>query len=263
LAIASASACAVLSGLDRLVEKDCVEPCEGATDAMIEEARSVDSSHHEAAAAEAAAVDAGEDSIDASHDSPADRSSPDADDGTAAGDSGDARPSTDAPVADTSGDARPSTDAPIADASMCKNDLSNIGRADFHISLTMTTTQTGQAAVVNQRTLCGFAMFWDITLDDKGRVFAETDDYSPTNGSMTYASVTSAGAVNDGRPHAILFQRVAQVLTVKIDGAASGPTPSVSDLRQLPPLLVGQDACDSPVRAPFVGTITNVCATSP
>jgi hypothetical protein len=111
-------------------------------------------------------------------------------------------------------------------------------------------------------------MFWDVTLDDQGRVFAETDDYSPPSGSMTYASVTSTVAVNDGRSHAIVVQRVAQVLTVKIDGVAAGSTPSASNLRQLPQLQEGVDACDvgscsNCVRQALVGSITNFCATSP
>jgi hypothetical protein len=260
LAIGSASACSVVTGLDRLVknEDQCVEPCDGGTDATFDAIRPADS-HRETAPPEAAAVDAGHNSIDASPDSPADRSSPDAGDADADAALGDA-PIGDAPGGE-SGDAR-------ADASMCKNDLSNVGTADFHISFTLRTKQTGQAAVVNQRPACGFAMFWDITLDDQGRVLAETDDYSPTGGSMAYASVTSTVAVNDGRPHAIVVQRVAQVLTVKIDGAASGSTPVASNLHLLPALQEGVDACDvgscsNCVRQPRVGSITNFCATSP
>ncbi len=272
LAIGSASACSVVTGLDRLVkdENQCVEPCDGGTDATFDAIRPADS-HRETAPPEAAAVDAGHNSIDASPDSPVDRSSPDAEDGEAS--------LADSPVADADADAAlgdaPMRDAPggesgdaQADASMCKNDLSNVRTADFHISFTMRTKQTGQAAVVNQRPACGFAMFWDITLDDQGRVLAETDDASPTSGSMAYASVTSTVAVNDDRPHAIVVQRVAQVLTVKIDGAASGSTPSASDLHQLPPFQEGVDACDvgscsNCVRQALVGSITNFCATSP
>ena len=270
LAIGSASACSVVTGLDSLVkdEDQCVEPCNGGTDATFDAVGPADG-HRETAPPEAAAVDAGHNSIDASTDSPVDRSSPDAEDGEAS--------LVDSPVADADaalGDA-PMRDAPgaesgdaQADASMCKNDLSNVGTADFHISFTLRTRQTGQAAVVNQRPACGYAMFWDVTLDDQGRVFAETDDYSPPSGSMTYASVTSTVAVNDGRSHAIVVQRVAEVLTVKIDGVGSGSTPAASNLRQLPALQEGVDACDvgscsNCVRQALVGSITNFCAASP
>ena len=270
LAIGSAPACSVVTGLDRLVKEQCAEPCEGGTDATFDAVGHADS-YRETAPPEASAVDAEHNSIDASPDGPIDRSSPDAEDGEVSlADS----PVADADAAAAPGDA-PMGDAPAgdsgdaqADASMCKNDLSNVGTADFHISFAVRTKQTGQAALVNQRPACGHAMFWDVTLDDQGRVFAETDDYSPTGGPITYASVTSTVAVNDDRSHAIVVQRVAEVLTVKIDGAASGSAPSASNLHQLPPLQEGVDACDvgscsNCVRQALVGSITNLCATSP
>jgi hypothetical protein len=101
-------------------------------------------------------------------------------------------------------------------------------------------------------------MFWDVRVS-KGKILVETDD------SASYATFTSAFmSVNDGHAHAILVMRTAGVITISIDGAASGSLPSSSKLGQLPALTVGTDVCDGVVgQTPFGGTITHVCITSP
>ena len=72
--------------------------------------------------------------------------------------------------------------------------------------------------------------------------------------------LVSAVAVNDGRAHDVLAQRVGGTLSFVIDGAAAGSTAaSATPLGQMPPLTIGSDPCLSPL----VGTVTNLCITSP
>jgi hypothetical protein len=149
------------------------------------------------------------------------------------------------------------------DALPCRNDLSNIGMADFQISFVVTTTQTGMAALVNQRGACRGGMFWDIRLWTGGFLHVETDD--GFDGAADRATLTSTGApVNDGRPHNVLVRRAGGVLTVYVDGTASGSLGSVASFGQLPPLQSAIDVCDGHAgTVAFVGTIAGVCATSP
>jgi hypothetical protein len=136
----------------------------------------------------------------------------------------------------------------------------------------MTTTQasTLNAALVNQRAVCGQGMFWDLRLW-YGGLQLETDD-SATTGTRSprLSLVNSTGAdagmrVNDGRPHQVLVRRVAGTATIYIDGVASGSGPDSAMLGALPPLTSGTDVCDghSQGTVPFVGTITGICLTSP
>jgi hypothetical protein len=126
-----------------------------------------------------------------------------------------------------------------ADGPFCTNDLSNIGTANFTISLTLTTTQVGTVAVANQRQYCNGSDFWDVHLQD-GDVQAETDD-----GVMYHTSLNTAGpAVNDGKPHSISIQRRNEVLTVYVDGVAAGSAMSASAFGQLiTPVNWGTSPC--------------------
>jgi hypothetical protein len=146
-----------------------------------------------------------------------------------------------------------------ADAGSCRQDLSNIGTADFHVSLSVTTQQTGLVAVVNQRSGCYPSVFWDIRVD-AGFVFVEADDVT------SYGAIQSPGPrVDDGKPHQVLFQRKSHVLSVYVDDAGGVPTtPSTASFGTLPPVVVGKDVCipqDGTVA--LVGRVTNLCVDSP
>ena len=149
-----------------------------------------------------------------------------------------------------------------AEAGACPQDLSNIGTADFHVSLSLTTSQTssGYVAVVNQRSQCNPSVFWDIRLDDGGFVFVEADDVT------SYGAIQSPGPrVDDGRPHTVLFQRKSHVLSVFVDDAGGTPTtPSTASFGNLPPLAVGTDVCIPQDRTvALTGTVTDLCVASP
>ncbi len=150
-------------------------------------------------------------------------------------------------------------DAP-ADAPACRDDLSNIGTNDFHVSLSVSTVQTGLTALVNQRARCVHGLFWDIRLAS-GSVQVETDD-----GVTPYVELVSTGApVNDGSFHELSVSRVAGTLTISIDGAPSGSTSSPTSFGVLPPLAIGSDHCeiDGGGTVAFVGTVRDVCVASP
>jgi hypothetical protein len=147
-----------------------------------------------------------------------------------------------------------------SDAGSCPpGDLSNIGMADFHVSLTVTTTESGTVALANQRSQCGPSVFWDIRILDGGYLYAETDDI------MAYATALSPGPrVNDGRPHDVLVQRKARVLSVIVDDGGSSTFPSWASFGKLPPLAVGTDVCiPQDGTMPLKGTVTKLCVTSP
>jgi Laminin G domain len=141
----------------------------------------------------------------------------------------------------------------------CRGDLSNIGTADFHVSLSVTTTQSGLLAVANQRSQCNPSVFWDIRIDG-GFVVVEADDVA------SYGVIQSPGPrVDDGRPHEVLFQRRSHVLFVYVDDAGGMPTtPSTASFGQLPPVAVKTDVCipqDGTVA--LTGTVTDLCIASP
>jgi hypothetical protein len=183
---------------------------------------------------------------------PLDASSADADANPVDSSPTDSNPMDSSPVDATPGDARP-------DGPACVRDLSNVGAGDFHIAFTLTTSQSGtQSAplpIVSQRNNCGDAVFWGIRMYN-GRVNAELDG---SNAGAGYVGLLSNASVSNGRPHDIVVQRVAKTLTIIIDGAASGSVSCSTALGQLPPLLEGTDQCLSPL----VGTIANLCITSP
>jgi hypothetical protein len=102
-------------------------------------------------------------------------------------------------------------------------------------------------------------MFWDVRLLN-GSVRAQTDD-----GINQPTDITSSGPpVNDGSIHSVSVQRVAKVLTIYVDRNAVGSS-AASDMpaafAQLAPLVSGTDVCSS--TAPLMGTITDLCVSSP
>jgi hypothetical protein len=146
-----------------------------------------------------------------------------------------------------------------ADAPSCTNDLSNIGTADFTITMVVTTTQTGTVAVANQRAVCNGSAFWDVHLQD-GAVQAETDD-----GMMHHATENTTGPlVNDGNPHSVVVQRKNEMLSVYIDGTAAGATTSTSAFGMLPQLEWGTSPCVGHTGYfSLVGSVTDRCVNSP
>jgi hypothetical protein len=157
-------------------------------------------------------------------------------------------------------EAAASSDASDAgpDARVCTDDLSNIGTADFTISVTLATTQSGQVAVVSQRDVCGHSMFWDIRLDN-GFPEVETDD-----GAGNYTDFDGTTLVNDGATHVIEVERVSETITLYVDGVASGSAASVTPFGALPALAVGTDICvGTDATVAFSGTETDVCVSSP
>jgi hypothetical protein len=147
-------------------------------------------------------------------------------------------------------------DGAAPSSSSCGTDLSNIGTADFRISLTLSTSQLNvSVAVANQRDMCGGGMFWDMRLAD-GALRMQTDDgNNPTDLSST------GPPVNDGLPHHLAAHRASGVLTLYVDGAAVGSSSAPpAAFTQLAPLVSGTDVCRG-TRA-LMGTITDLCVSS-
>lgn len=158
--------------------------------------------------------------------------------------------------------------APPEDASPCTEDLSNIGTGDFHVSLTLTTSQQGLVAVVNQRSACGGGMYWDVRIES-GHMVVETDDgvFEP-DGAVKEdprTTLTSNVTANDGDPHCIRIDRVAEVLSIRVDGVLTGSASSVSSFQVLAPLAMGTDPCEGTVdmTMALTGTISGLCVGGP
>ncbi len=168
---------------------------------------------------------------------------------------------------------------------VCRNDLSNIGTADFRITMRVTTTSSQLSAVVNQRAYCTNGMFWDIRVSadprgsqDSGQIFVEVDDHvAVSDPAAHYTGLSSTVRVDDGHAHCLMISRKAKTITIFIDGIEAGSASSMSSLGQLPPLVTGTDPCggygciDVPNfgracgsgTSPFVGTISDLCLESP
>jgi hypothetical protein len=144
------------------------------------------------------------------------------------------------------------------EGSVCGSDLANIGTADFRIALTFTTTQNGIASLANQRAVCSkVGMLWDLRLETAGVAIETSDAVNVTN-------LTGSGLVNDGKPHDVLVQRVAKVVTISVDGKPLGSSACDTAFGALPAIKRGTDVCDGHSgQVPFVGAISNVCVESP
>ena len=246
LGMVSGSGCALLSGLEGLDKVSCVDMCEGgASDGGGDETSAAEGAPAEAGAVDSAIGPDGAPDTDAGGDG--------ALDADAGGDGAISDASND--LADGRGDTGPS-DGASPDGPACLGDLSNIGTADFDVSLAVTTTQTGVVALVNQRRMCGgIGIWWDLRISD-GFVLVETGT----------ANFTSVGArVNDGKTHRISLRRRGGQVTIYVDDVDSGSKGSTQSIGRLPPFQMGTDPCiGSPdMTMPFAGTITNICVTSP
>jgi hypothetical protein len=161
--------------------------------------------------------------------------------------------------------AEPLPDAVAADAAVeaeapaCTGDLSSVGTGDFHVSLTLATTEPGLVALVNQRRTCDPSVFWDIRMFD-GLLDVEVDDVAH------YTELKRIGpTINDGTPHAIVAQRIAGTLSASVDGIDAGSGASEASLAALPPVVTGTDVCvtSSDGTVALLGQLTNLCVTSP
>jgi laminin G domain protein len=143
-------------------------------------------------------------------------------------------------------------------APVCSNDLSNIGTGNFVISIELRTTESGLAALVNQRASCSSSAYWDLRLSS-GELRFESDD------GTNYTNLTSTGPeIDDGAPHTILVQRVDETVTIYVDGNASGAAASRASFGALPSLAQESDPCEgSDGTAAYQGTLAVVCIGAP
>lgn len=146
----------------------------------------------------------------------------------------------------------------------CVTDLSNVGTADFHISFTLTTDAGAvDMALLNQRTGCDqTSTWWDVSYipstSTTGALAAATDD-----GTHYVIAEQAAGPVpDDGKPHQIVVARTNGQFGFSIDGVvAAGPISDPYSFGPMSPLKVGTDDCAG--FGPTIGSITNMCITSP
>jgi len=151
----------------------------------------------------------------------------------------------------------------LSEAGPCRGDLSNIGTADFHVSFSVTTTQNGLAALVNQRAACAYSDFWDVRLATNGGLDVETDD--ATQGPNGTGLPKVGPSIRDGVPHKVMLRRTSETLTVYVDGAASASAISRTSFGQLAPVRIGSDVCTLAIDGtmPLMGTVSDLCVASP
>lgn len=257
--LAGCVACGLASGLDSLKEVPCVGlvcgdgagPTDG-DDGPFPDSAADAESRSDASGLESGILDQANPPLDGSGDA----SHPADDSGLA-----------DAAASESSA-ADAATCAPPRDASACTGNLSNIGTANFHISLTLTATQQGMVAVANQRGTCGGGMYWDLRLNS-GRLMFETDDgMLEPDGAYSESPRTTLipnNLVNDGNPHCITIARVAEIVSISIDGILAGSTSSVSSFGVLPSLTTGTDPCEGTedMTMALTGTVSGLCVGGP
>jgi len=150
----------------------------------------------------------------------------------------------------------------------CSGTLSNVGTGDFEIDFLLTTTQSEQASVLDQRPGCGAgASMWSVRMSD-GKLYFESDDDDAAEDH--YAICWSETAVNDGSSHWISYRRVGQELRMYIDCQLETTCPTPASLGgSLPTVNVGHGVCDLPVESggdgthQLVGTVENECVGKP
>lgn len=148
----------------------------------------------------------------------------------------------------------------VASCSGGIKDLSKVGAGDFRISFHIATTQTGWAALMNQRTACGYGVFWDLRQSGTGTLMFELDG----SDESSYETLESKVAINDGKLHGAVVSRVRGNLAIEVDGAPAGQSASSSSLGDLAPLRVTDDICvgsdTNPPTARFAGmTLSDIC----
>ena len=149
---------------------------------------------------------------------------------------------------------------PGRDAAGCSGDLSDIGASDFSIAFELRTTQSGLAALINQRAACSLGMFWDLRLSS-GELRFETDD-----GSHSTNFTSTGPEIDDGASHTIVVTRISGTAAITVDGNSYGSAGSQASFGALAPLATGTDVCegdDGDGTAAFEGTISEVCVGTP
>jgi hypothetical protein len=142
----------------------------------------------------------------------------------------------------------------------CIGDLTNIGTANFTISFKVQTTQTGLVTLVYQRLICKHSMFWDVRLNPGGTVGVEIDD-----GHIHYTLLYATTPIDDGAVHSVVVARVAQVVSIVIDGRVEASASALANFITLSPLgSVSGDPCETfDGTKPLTGTLTDLCVAGP
>jgi hypothetical protein len=144
------------------------------------------------------------------------------------------------------------------DATPCVADLSNIGLSDFQIAFDVKTTDIAVAFMLDQQTSCGvWGQYWNIFLTGSGGTIGVTlcDGAHMTN-------LQSVAAVDDGVLHHVIVARTSGTLSITIDGHLDNSGmggPVAASLGSLGMLQIGVSVCGDPL----VGTVSNVCLSSP
>lgn len=141
----------------------------------------------------------------------------------------------------------------LAQFPACATTLSGIGRGDFSISFTVTTTATAQSTLLYQRAACAGGNFWDAELVT-GTVDVQLD-------GDAFCETATIAAINDGSRHRVVISRASSVLSISIDGAASAVKVCGTQIGSLSPLGIGSgNPCEGPnALQPLVGKIEDVC----
>jgi hypothetical protein len=144
------------------------------------------------------------------------------------------------------------------DAGTCVIDLSNIGLADFSVTFDVKTANPNGGWILDQQASCGvWTNYWNISvLGGSGTIGVSLCDATHLT---TLQSVT---AVDDGILHHVIVARTASKLSITIDGHLDNSGmggPVAASLGSLGMLQLGVSVCGDPL----VGTVSNVCLSSP
>ena len=154
------------------------------------------------------------------------------------------------PISDAGTDSRP----------VCGQSLSQIGTADFTIAFRVATRATMPSTMLYQRQSCdGTRDLWDVQLSSGGAL-----RIALLQSGGAYTDLTTTVAVNNGQSYDVVLKRTGQVLRTTTSGVSSGAASAPQNFGYLPPMgMLSGDPCEVTGIKPFVGTITNVCVTSP
>jgi hypothetical protein len=128
----------------------------------------------------------------------------------------------------------------VDDAALFGNESGNFESSDFTIAFIVRTTTSGDIeAVLAKRAVCGFSSFWDVRINQEGRLSLEVYE---TNVNMGIGTVVS---VNDGLYHTVVFTREGSVMTSYVDGFERSRIDhgSVPNLTNQARLSAGTGAC--------------------
>jgi hypothetical protein len=132
----------------------------------------------------------------------------------------------------------------------------NFGTSDFTIDFWLSTTSTGQEALIDKRQACNHGSFFDVHSNSGFINFEVDQDASATN----YGVIVATANVNDGNWHHVTCVRQGTSLSIYIDGAlsGSGSTAGVTDISNPADLQVGLSPCLNVPSETFVGLIQQV-----